>query len=34
VLRSALGIDKDASDEVFEERAAAMVANYQQKGGQ
>jgi hypothetical protein len=33
-LRASLDLDKDASDELFAERAAAMVAGYQQKGGQ
>lgn len=34
VLRMSLDLDHDASDEVFDSRAAAMVAGYQQKGGQ
>jgi Pup-like protein len=34
VLRASLDLEKDAPDELFAERAAAMVAGYQQKGGQ
>jgi hypothetical protein len=34
VLRDSLGLDVDASEEEFEERARAAVAGYVQKGGQ
>lgn len=33
-LRAALGLDSDASDAEFEERAGAQVASYVQKGGE
>jgi hypothetical protein len=34
VLRSSVGLDMNASDELFNERAEALVAGYKQKGGQ
>jgi len=34
LLRSVVDLDKNAPDELFTERAALMVAQYQNKGGQ
>lgn len=33
-LRASLGLDRDASDELFDEYAARQLAGYVQKGGQ
>jgi hypothetical protein len=34
VIRASLGLDKNAPDELVTERAATIMANHQQKGGE